>query len=500
VAVRQALGADRVRLMRQMLLESVVLSTGAGLAGLLVAWWGLRALLAMLPTSVPLLSTAGLDWRVVAFTFGVSALTGLVFGMVPALQAIRLGVTDGLRDGGRGTIGHRRAQRMRNTLVVAEVAMAVVMLIGAALLTRTVTRLLNVESGFRSDGVLAVEVALPRVVYGGERPVAFFESLTARLAAVPGVEAVGVTSSLPLSGTENLRQITIEGRPQPAPGQEIISDYRVVSPGYFRVMGIPLIDGEPLPAVPAPGSRVLLVNRQLAETYFPGEFPIGRRLKLTAFDQPGEWFTIGGVVGNTRHTALDAASRPQVYVHHRVEPYPQMVTVLHTGGDPQSYAGIARAAVLELDRDQPVGRIATMAGIVSGSIASRRFTMVLVVIFAALALLLSLVGLYAVVSHSVAARTRELGVRLALGASPAGLLRLVIFEGLKLVAVGVVLGLAGALLAARFIQDLLFGVSAYDLATFVGVPLLLLAAAIAGCTVPARRAMRVDPMTALRAE
>jgi putative ABC transport system permease protein len=500
VAVRQALGADRVRLVRQMLLESVVLSVLAGIAGLLVAWWGLRVLLTMLPASLPLLSTAGLDWRVVGFTFAVSALTGLVFGIVPAIQAIRLGVTEGLRDGGRGTVGQRRAHRMRNGLVVAEVAMAVVLLIGAALLTRTVTRLLSVDAGFTADGVLAMEVPLPRTVYTDDRAVTFFESLTARLAGVPGVEAVGVTSSLPLSGTENLRQISIEGRPRPNPGQEIISDFRVVTPEYFRAMAIPQIAGDPLPREPRPGAGVLLVNSHLAARFFPGESPIGRRMKLTAYDQPGEWFTIIGVVGNTRHTALDSAFRPQVYVHHRAEPYPQMVIVLRTSGDPEAYAGIARAAVLELDPDQPVGRIVSMTDVVSGSIASRRFTMMLVGIFAGLALVLSLVGLYAVVSHSVAARSREMGVRLALGASPARLLRLVIMEGVRLVSIGVVLGLGAALVGTRFIQNLLFGVSAYDPITFVLVPLMLLAAALAGSIAPARRAMRVDPMTALRTE
>jgi putative ABC transport system permease protein len=501
VAVRQALGADRVRLVRQMLLESVVLSLGAGVAGLLVAYWGLRLLLAMMPATLPLLSTAGVDWRVVGFTFAVSALTGLVFGTVPAIQAIRLGVTEGLRDGGRGTVGHRRARRMRNALVVSEVAMAVVLLVGAVLLARTVAGLLSVDAGFRTQGVLTMEVALPRTVYPDERAATFFEALTARLAGVPGVDAVAATSSLPLSGTENLRQVTIEGRPRPAPGQEMISDYRVVSPDYFRVMGVPQIAGEPLPAqLNSSSPPLLLVSAELAQTYFPGESVVGRRLKLTAYDQPGPWHTIAGVVGNTRHTALDSAFRPQVYVHLRTDPYQQMTVVLRTAGDPASYAAIGRAAVRELDENQPVGRVVTMAEVVSAAVAGRRFTMTLVGIFASLALLLSLVGLYAVVSHSVAARTREMGVRLALGASPAGLLRLVIVEGLKLVALGVALGLTLALVGTRFIQSLLFGVSAYDPATFVIVPVLLLAAAFAGCIVPARRAMRVDPMSALRTE
>ena len=264
-------------------------------------------------------------------------------------------------------------------------------------------------------------------------------------------------------------------------------------------MAIPHLNGEPLPVRPGPESpRVLVINSMMAETVFAGENAIGRRLKLTAFDQNSPWFTVVGVVGDTRHTALDSVVRPQVYVHHNVEPSLQMVVVMRTRDDPSGYASVARAAVHELDPNQPAGRIRTMTDVVSDAVSRQRFTMVLAGLFASLALVLSLVGLFAVVSYSVAERTHELGLRFALGATPQTLLGLVLSDGLKLVGIGVVLGLAGAFVLARFLETQLFGVTAHDPVTFAAVPVLLIGAAIAGCLIPARRATRIDPMTALR--
>ncbi|HET7219302.1 MAG TPA: ABC transporter permease [Vicinamibacterales bacterium] len=501
VAVRYALGAERHQILRQLLLESLVLSLTAGAVGVLIGWWGLRALLAMLPVDLPSVAGATLDWRVVAFTTVLSVITGMVFGAVPAYQAARVDLVDGLREGARGTVGSRRAHRTRNALVVVEVALAAVLLICASLLIQTFVRLLQVNTGFRADGVLTMEVALPRSAYAGPRAAQFFESLVARLSALPGVDSAAAASAIPLSGSENLRQITIEGRPQPDPGKEIIADFRVITADYFATMGIPRIAGEPLPRQPqADSSPVLLINSMMAETHFGGENPIGRRMKLTAFTQDSPWFTIVGVVGDTRHTALDSALRPQVYVHQNTEPSLQMVVVLRARDDPEGYASVARAAVHELDANQPAGRIRTMRTVVYDAVGRQRFTMFLAGTFAGLALLLSLVGLYAVVSYSVAERTHELGLRFALGASPARLLALVLADGMKLVGVGVVLGVLGALAMARFIQTQLFGVTAYDARTFIAVSLMLFCAAIAGCLIPARRATRIDPMTALRAD
>jgi putative ABC transport system permease protein len=358
-----------------------------------------------------------------------------------------------------------------------------------------------VDTGFQADGVLTMEVALPRTVYPGQRPAEFFERLVTRLSAVPGVDTVAATSSVPLAGTENLRQVTVEGRPRPDPGKEIIADFRVVTPEYFKAMGIPHVAGEELPRQPGPESPlVLLINSMMADTVFAGESPLGRRLKLTSYDQNAPWYTVAGVVGDTRHTALDSAVRPQVYVHQNVEPSTQMIVVLRTRDDPAGFASVARAAVHELDGNQPAGRIRTMNAVVSDAVARQRFTMFLAGVFAALALVLSLVGLYAVVSYSVAERTQELGLRFALGATPRSLLGLVLSDGLKLVGVGVAIGLAVAFVLARFLETQLFGVTAHDPGTFIAVPALLFCAAVAGCLIPARRATRIDPMTALRTQ
>jgi putative ABC transport system permease protein len=501
VAVRYALGAGRWQILRQLLLESLILSLGAGALGILIGWWALQALLTMLPAGAPAVSDAVLDWRVVGFTAAVSILTGLIFGVVPAVQAARVDVIEGLRDGARGSIGTRRAHRTRNVLVVVEVALAAMLLILASLLIQTFVRLLNVNTGFQSDGVLTMEVALPRSVYPEQRPAEFFDRLVTRLSAVPGVDSVAATSSVPLAGTENLRQVTVEGRPRPEPGKEIIADFRVVTPRYFRTMGIPHLVGDELPSQPGPESPlVLLINSMMADTVFAAESPLGKRLKLTSYDQNAPWYTVVGVVGDTRHTGLDSAVRPQVYVHHTVEPSSQMIVVLRTREDPAGFASVARAAVHELDANQPAGRIRTMGAVVSDAVARQRFTMFLAGIFAALALVLALVGLYAVISHSVAERTQELGLRFALGATPGSLLGLVLSDGLKLVAAGVALGLTIAFVLARFLETQLFGVTAHDPGTFIAVPTLLICAAIVGCLIPARRATRVDPMTALRTQ
>ena len=501
VAVRYALGAERHQILRQLLLESLTLSLAAGVVGVVIGWWGLRALLALLPVDLPSLSNATLDWRVVAFTTILSMITGMVFGVVPAFQAARVDLVECLREGARGTVGSRRAHRTRNALVVVEVALAVVLLICASLLIQTFVRLLQVDTGFRAERVLTMEVALPRTAYAGPRAAQFFEGLVARLSALPGIESAAAASAIPLTASENLRQVTIEGRPRPDAGKEIIADFRVVTDSYFATMGIPRIAGDPLPREPQPGSApVLVINSMMAAAHFAGENPVGRRMKLTSYAQDAPWFTIVGVVGDTRHTALDSALRPQVYVHHNTEPSGQMVVVLRARDDPEGYASVARAAVRELDANQPVGRVRTMRTVVRDAASRQRFTMFLAGTFAGLALVLSLIGLYAVVSYSVAERTHELGLRFALGASPATLLGIVLADGVKLVGVGVVLGVLGALAMARFIQTQLFGITAYDARTFIAVSLLLFCAAIAGCLIPARRATRIDPMTALRAD
>ena len=501
LCVRQALGASRGRLLRALLVESLMLGAAAGALGILVAWSALRVMLAVLPAEIPALSGAGLGPRAIVFTAIVSAAAALLFGIVPALHAARLDVGDGLRDTTRGAVGSRRAHRIRSVLVMVEVATAVVILVAAVLLAQTFARLVRIDPGFRTERVLTAEVSLPRTQYAGEKAAAFFDALMARLSAIPGVETAAVASTIPLAGPENLRQVTIEGSQRPNPGEEIISDYRVVSPDYFRAMGISLLAGDLFPpTLAADAAPALVINRTMADTSFRGVNPLGRRMKLTSFEQSGPWFTISGVVNDTRHSGLDVALRPQVYVHHRADPSPQMSLVIKTSTNPDGYAPLVRSAVTTLDRNQPVSRIRSMDAIVGQSIARQRFTMYLLAMFAALASVLALAGLYAVVSHSVEERIREMGVRVALGASPSRLMRLVLIESLRLAGAGILVGTAIALYVTQFMKTLLFGVQASDPLTFVLVPLLLLATATAGCLVPAARAMRVDPIAALRAD
>jgi putative ABC transport system permease protein len=501
ICVRSALGASRSTLVLHFLAESLLIAGVAGVAGLAIAWWMLRALLAMVPASLPALTQPGFDWHVVLFTMTLSMLIGVAFGGVPAWQCTRYDTTEGLREGARGTVGGRKATRMRNILVIFEVALAVMLLIGSVLLVQTFVRLTQVRTGFRTEGILTMEIALPKRAYSPARASGFFESLLGRLSALPGVQAAGITSELPLSGRETLLPVTVEGRPRPDPGRAIISDYRSVTPGYFQVLGIPLLEGEP----PRPLARVddpprVWVNETMARTGWPDQRALGRRLKLTGFDQAAPWYTIAGVVGDTRHTGLETAMRPQVYVHFLQDPKEQMTVVLRASGDPVLLAAPARAAVQEIDPNQPVARMRTMSEILATSLATRRFHMFLVGVFATLAVTLAVVGLYAVVSFSVAERIREMGLRLALGARPSNLLSLVLREALMLVGAGVGIGVVAALLLTQLLQTLLFGVGARDPATFVLAPAILLAAGLLGCLAPAFRAMRVDPAAALRSE
>lgn len=501
LTVRLALGASRRRLVGDLLVESVALAVTAGAAGLFLAWWTLQALILAAPANMPALSGAALDARVLLFTLALSVGTGLAFGLLPALQATAAGIVEGLRDGGRGTVGSRRANRLRAILVVAEVAVAVVLLVGSALLIQAFVRLTSVDSGFAADRVLTLEVALSPSAYPPPQAAPFFDRLLERLEALPGVEAAGVTSGLPLTGHEQLALVTIEGAPRPEPGHEIMSDYRTVTNGYFMTLGIPLHHGALLPEPTGLGGvRHVLVNQRLAQAAWPGQDPVGRRLKLVPYDVDAPWQIVVGVVGNTRHTGLDVDLRPQVYAHQRQSPNGRMAVLLRTSGDPMSMAPAARAAVAALDPAQPVSRVRTMGDVIGASVAGRRFKMVIVASFAGLALLLALVGLYAVIAFSVAQRIHEMGVRLALGARPAHLVAMVVADGMKLVALGALLGLVAAAAVTRLLESQLFGVHARDVPTFLAVPLVVAVAALLGCLVPALRATRIDPATALRSE
>jgi putative ABC transport system permease protein len=344
-----------------------------------------------------------------------------------------------------------------------------------------------------------MEIALPKTAYPPPRASDFFLSLIDRVSALPGVEAAGLTSGVPLSGSENLLPVTPEGQPRPEPGQEIISDYRVITAGYFEALGIPLLEGDSIRPSSLDTPRVW-INQTMARSGWPNTTAVGHRIKLTNYDREGPWYTVAGVVGDTRYTGLDRALRPQVYVHFGQDPREQMAVVLRSIGDPNLLINAVRQAVQTLDANQPVARVRTMEQIVTTSVANRRFQMMLIGIFATLAVTLAVVGLYAVVSYSVAERIHEMGLRLALGARPSNLVALVLGEGLRLVVIGIGVGIGAALLLTRFLEALLFGVDARDTATFVLAPTILFAAALLGCLAPARRAMRVDPAIALRAE
>jgi putative ABC transport system permease protein len=501
LCVRRALGATRGALVTQLVVESLLVALLAGGLGLLVGWWMLKALLLSPPATLAALTQASITWPVVLWTLALALATGLAFGLLPAWQATSGSMIEGLRDGGRGAVGSRRGRRVRDLLVVLEVAVALLLLIGTALLVQTFVQLTRVKTGFRAEGVLTMEIALPRSAYDGAMAASFYEALLARVTILPGVESAGVTSALPLTGAENLALVTVEGQPRPEPGHEVISDYRVVTPGYFRVMGIPTLDGELLPEhTRADGTRLAVVNETMANTCWPGMSPLGRRIKLAPYDQDAPWYTVIGVVGDTRHTSLETVPRAQVYVHHRHDPYDQMTLVMRTAGPPLAMAPAARAAVALIDPNQPVSRISAMEEIVAASVSARRFQMIIVGGFAVLAAVLSLVGLYAVVSFSVAERLHEMAVRAALGARPGNIVALVLADGLRLAAGGIVIGIAAAFALTGYLATLLYGIAPRDLATFVAVSLLLLAAALLGCLIPARRAMSVDPTTALRAE
>ena len=499
ICVRYALGAPRSSLVWQSLAESTLLAGAGGLAGLAIAWWMLRALLVMAPASLPAAAQASLDWRVLTFTVVLSLGTAIMFGAMPAWYSTRLDTADGLREGSRGMVGGKSATRTRNALVVVEVALAVMLLIGSVLLVQTFVRLIHVNTGFRTDRILTMEIALPKTAYTPAHASNFFQSLIERVSALPGVEAAGLTSGVPLSGSENLLPVTAEGQPRPQPGQEIISDYRVITAGYFEALGIPVLDGESIQPSSADAPRVW-INQTMARSGWPGGTAVGHRIKLTNYDRPGAWYTVAGVVGDTRYTGLDRALRPQVYVHFAQDPKEQMAVVLRSIGDPNLLINAVRQAVQTLDANQPIARVRTMEQIVTTSVANRRFQMLLIGIFATLAVTLAVVGLYAVVSYSVAERIHEMGLRLALGARPSNLVALVLGEGLRLVVIGIAVGVGAALLLTRFLEALLFGVEARDTATFIAAPAILFAAALLGCLAPARRAMRVDPAIALRAE
>ncbi|MBA3886960.1 MAG: ABC transporter permease [Acidobacteria bacterium] len=505
MAVRVALGAGRIRLVRQLLTESVILAAaGAGL-GLLLAVWGVDVLKGLQPAGIPRLDNVGVDATVMWFTAGLAVVTGLVFGVVPAIQASGSAIAGTLKEGGRGNLSTRGGARMRGALVVAEMALAVMLLAGAGLLIRSFSNLAAVDPGFSVTDALTFELSLPADPYGEPRQIGFFEDLIPRLEAIPGVETAGAVLSLPLTAGSVVFSFEVEGRPPVPPSQQPILHVRVATPGYFPAIGIPLQRGRFFTAHDRAGTTpVVVITEAAARQHFPGEDPIGKRIEL-GWGRAGTDRLAGGevvgVVGDVKDRGLSEPDPAQIYLPYAQWPVSGMSVVLKTSVPPRSVTEAARAALHAVDPALPIANVRTMEEIVSLSISQPRFYMTLLSVFAAVALILAAIGIFGVLSYAVAQRTREIGIRMALGAQGRTVLTLVVRQAMLLALSGVAIGLVCAFFLSRtLVTTLLFSTNPQDPMTFVSVAALLTFVALAASYIPARRATRVDPIVALRGD
>lgn len=497
VALRTALGASRARIARLLITESLLLALIGGALGALLAAWGIDLLVMLSAGSIPSTARVRIDTTVLGFTLLVSLLTGLLFGLAPALRTMKLNLTDALKEGGRTSGESALRNRTRSLLVVFESAVAVVLLIGAGLLVRSLIALENTNPGFQANGVLTMRLDLPGAKYDtAAKSASFFQDLETRLGALPGVETVGLITELPLSGQPNDTPFTVEGRPPVTPNQEFGADFRRVNQHYFRALQIPLLRGRNFTEQEVTQSdKVVIVSQQLVDVAFPNEEPLGKRLLTGIDDQPYE---IVGVVGDIHHRSLELQPYAAMYMPTRAMDW--MNVVVRTRGNPLGLVPAVRKEVQAIDPDQPIAAIQTMDEWVDSSVATPRYRTTLFALFALLAMVLAATGIYGVMSYSVAQRTHEIGVRMALGAQGFDVLRLVVRQGMLLVLIGLVIGLGGAFALTRVMSSLLFGVTAKDPLTFVAVAALLFVVALLACYIPARRATKVDPLTALRYE
>jgi putative ABC transport system permease protein len=495
IAIRTALGAGRGRLTRQMLAESLVLALAGGALGLFLAYVGVGPLKSLAVGSIPRLDDIVIDGRVLAFTMLLCLATGAVFGIVPAWHASRTNVSEVMKEGGRGSSG-AGGRWVRNGLVIVEVALSLVLLVGAALLLRSFDRLTRVDPGFSPERVLTFRVSLPPASYKEDtQRSGFFDRLLERLRATPQVQSAGLVQSLPIRG-DYVLSFTVRGRPV-EPGREHSANYRAVSPGFFESMGVPIERGRAFTDRDAPGAAmVALVDEAFARRYFAGVDPIGQAIDIG--NGTDGFLEIVGVVGDVRYGGLDTEATPTMYVPFRQDVFSTMWVVLRTAGEPSALAGTARSVMKELDPQVPAYQISPLADLVESSLDQRRFSMLLLSLFAVIALFLAAVGLYGVISYTVNQRTHEIGLRRAVGAEPGHLLRLVVGQGMRFVAIGLVVGLAAALALARFISTMLYEVTPFDPPSYASTVAVLLGIAVLACYIPARRAMRVDPMVALR--
>jgi predicted permease len=508
VAVRAALGAGRGRLVRQLLTESVLLALAGGLLGLVFSFWCLEGIRQLGSKSVPRLHEIVIDWRVLFFTFSISVASGMVFGLFPALRLSRLDLHENLKDASRGSAGTSavwgRGRNMRRLLVVAELALSVMLLVGAGLLIRSFAHLQNVSPGFNPVNVLTLELTMSGRKYNdAEAVVQTYRRLWERLSSLSGVTAAGGITALPLSQMMAWGPIVVEGRAAPDGEKFINTDIRNVGGHYFGAMGIPLLKGRFFSEQDTRTSpRVVIIDEHMANQLWPGEDPLGKRIRTGGFDVTPDtpWMTVVGVVGRVKQDALDADSRIAYYRYQGQSPSRSMYVVLRSTSDPSHLAAAVTQQIRELDPDMPIYRMRTMGQRVDESLAQRRFSMLLLTLFAVLALGLAAIGIYGVMAYLVNQGTRELGIRLALGATPGGILMLVVRHGMVVALVGVAIGLAGAFTLTRLMRSLLFGVQPTDPLTFAAIALLLTVIALVASYVPARRAARIDPIMSLRAE
>ncbi len=501
VALRGALGASRGRLLRQLLTESMLLSGAGGAAGLLLAAWGTHALLALAGSRIPRAGSIHLDAAALVFTFTLSLVTGLVFGLLPALQASNHDLQGALKAGGRSSTGGTRARLARSALVFVEVALALVLLAGSGLLLRSYRGVSRLDPGFDPHGLLTLRVGLPHSRYAQDaQQIAFFDGLLRRVQALPGVLSAAAATPLPLSGEVFNLTYAVAGRPPVRPQDDPNANIRLVTPDYLRTLRVPQLRGRGLlPSDDAKAPAVALINQAMARRLFPREDPLGKRF---TFDTPARagalWRTIVGIVGNVRHAKLTALPDSEIYLPMAQWAADNATVVVRAAGDPGQLAGPLRAALHDQDPELAAWRTQSMDEVVADSIGGQRFNTLLLALFAAIALVLAAVGVYGVISYSVTQRTPEIGVRLALGASPAGVLRLVIVQGMQPVLLGIAAGLAGTLVTGRLLDTLLYGVTARDPLTLAAVPTLLGAIALLATWLPGRRATRVNPVVALR--
>jgi putative ABC transport system permease protein len=502
ISVRVALGAARTRLIRQLLTESVLLSVFGAALGIGLAWAGLRVLTGLAPADIPRLDQVRIDVTALGVTVAIAVVTGIAFGLAPAMQSSRSAVGNSMREAIRGGTGGRRAQRLRRSLVAAQIALVVVLLTGAGLLIRSFLHLQRVDLGFRPDHLLTMRFSMPGAKYPTPQArAAFHAALLERTRQIPGVQGAAFISDIFLSATPNSTPIGIEGREMTPEEQNIEVPLDAVSPDYFKVMGIPLLRGRTFTAADnLDGPQVAIVNENMARRFWPNEDALGKRFKYGGLQNQGPLITVVGVVADMRRTGFDAPVRYESFRPHTQRVTGSLTLVVRTAGDPLTMVAPIRAQFRSIDPEQPVFEIASMDQLLSSMVAQRRFSMALLGTFAGLALALGVVGVYGVTSYLVAQRTREVGVRLALGAQPRQVVGMVVRQGMVIAAVGLAAGLGGALVAGRLMTGLLYGVSPFDVATLSGVTIVIGLATLAANWIPALRAAHVDPLTALRSD